>query len=162
MQYNTTTAYAGMTIVPLAANGKIDIFAGATTDVIADVTGYFTTSTSGQKYHAIGAVRMIDTRQDGGTLQTGGTMKVTQGNTVIALNPTLILNLTVTQPGGPGNLIVYPDGSARPTTSNINFIKDETVAALALASANAGTIDIYDDGPTTQVIVDCLGYFATN
>ncbi|HVB41822.1 MAG TPA: DNRLRE domain-containing protein [Streptosporangiaceae bacterium] len=163
LQFNTQTI-AGMAIVPVGADGKIDLHAGGTgsTDVIGDVAGYFTTGTAGEKYHAIGATRMIDTRQDSKPVPSDGTLAVAQGSTVAAVNPTLVLNVTVVDGTSSGYLTIYPDGTSKPSTSNMDYAAAEVVANLALAATGGGTADIYNaSSGTVQVVVDCLGYFST-
>lgn len=164
VQYTAGQTIADLAIVPVAAsNGKIKIYTSATTDIIADVAGYFTTSTTGQKYHAINYTRMIDTRQTGGPVESNDFRPVAQGETVIAPNPTLILNITVTQPTDEGAIIVYPGGTPTPTTSNQNWTAGLTLSALALTPTGNGIVDIKNSGPgTVQLVVDCLGYFSAN
>jgi hypothetical protein len=165
LQYTTAQDIAGLAIVPVAANGKIDIYnaSSGATDIVGDVSGYFTTGTAGLKYHAINATRVIDTRQDGGAIAGFTTLHVAQGNAIAAANPTLILNLTATNTAGNGYMTVYPDAAARPSTSNVNWVTGQTVAGLALPVTGNGTIDVYNgSGTTVQLIVDCLGYFAAN
>lgn len=164
IQFGTSTI-ASMAIVPIGANGKIAVYngGGGAAHIVGDAVGYFTTEPSGQKYHAINSTRMIDTRQDGGAVATGATKKVAQGNTVIANNPTLILVVTVAQPTSYGYITAYDDSGTLPPTSNINFDPGQAMAGLTLPTAGKGTIGLYNhvnSGGTTQLIVDCLGYFA--
>jgi hypothetical protein len=165
LQFTTAGALSNMSIIPVAANGKIDIFNNAgSTDVIGDVVGYFTTGTTGQKYHSIAFARMIDTRQTTGAVPAGTIVRVAQGNTVIALNPTLITNITaVPAATSLGYLTAYPDGTTRPTASNINFPAGQTVPGLSLTPTGANaTIDLYNSSSSANIIVDCLGYFSTS
>jgi hypothetical protein len=164
LQYATGADITDLTLVPVAANGKIDIYnaSGGSTDLIGDVTGYFTTSTVGLKYHATNATRLIDTRQDGGAVAGFTTLHVAQGNTIAAANPTLVINITATNTAGNGFATIYPDAITRPITSNLNWTTGQTIAGLALPASGNGTLNIYNgSGTTTQLIVDCLGYFAT-
>lgn len=163
IQYNTQSV-AEMAIVPVGANGKIDLHAGGTggTDVVGDVSGYFTAGTAGEVYHAIGATRMIDTRQGSQPVPAGGTLTVAQGNTVAAVNPTLVINVTVVDGSTSGYLTVYPNGTTEPGTSNVDWAASEVIANLALAATGGGTANITNrSGGTVQIVVDCLGYFST-
>jgi len=161
----STLPVAEMAIVPVGADGKIDIWEGGSTgtiDVVGDVSGYFTAGTAGEKYHAIGATRMIDTRQDSQPVPSGGTLTVAQGGTVIALNPTLVLNVTAVNGAASGVLTVYPDGTSIPGTSNVNYTASEVIPNLALAATGGGTTDVYNNSSgTVQVVVDCYGYFSS-
>jgi hypothetical protein len=164
LQFNPRTV-AVMAIVPVGADGKIDIWEGGSTgtiDMVGDVSGYFTAGTSGEKYHTIGATRMIDTRQGSQPVPAHGTLTVAQGNTVIALGPTLVINVTAVAPTTLGDLTVYPDGTGIPNASSVNFAAGEAIPNLALATTGGGTADIYNDSSgTVHVVVDCLGYFST-
>ncbi|MGH7778191.1 MAG: hypothetical protein ACREPI_13600, partial [Candidatus Dormibacterales bacterium] len=158
----TKLATADMAIVPVGTDGKIDIYDGeaASTDVIGDVSGYFTVGTSGEKYHAISATRLIDTRNSR-AVAGGGTLTVTPGAVAVAPSPDLVLNFTVTQGTSAGVLIVYPAGGSRPSTSNLNYTTGQTIANLSLAQTGAAGVDVYNaSSGTVQVVADCLGYFS--
>ena len=45
----------------------------------------------------------------------------------------VVLNVTVTGAQGSGNVTVYADRSSKPTTSNLNYVKGQTVPNLVLA-----------------------------
>ena len=69
------------------------------------------------------------------------------------------LNVTVTQPKGSGYLTVYPCGTARPGTSNVNFRAGETIAnAVAVGVGAGGKVCVYSSS-TAHVVVDYAGYF---
>jgi hypothetical protein len=168
LQFTAGQDISGLTIVPVGTNGKIDLWNGGTTgsstNLIVDAVGYLTPGTTGQKYHALPATRMIDTRQTGGPVTNRATLPVAQGNTVVAANPTLVLNMTATAPTANGYLVTYPDGTTMPATSNVNYVTNQTIPNLDLASVgDSGTLDITNQSSgTVQIIVDCLGYFADN
>ncbi|GAA4457865.1 LamG-like jellyroll fold domain-containing protein [Phytohabitans houttuyneae] len=167
LQYQVNANIANMTIAPVGSNGKIKIYkhGGLNAHLIVDVLGYFAPGTGGQKYHAINAARMIDTRRDGGAMPVFTTKTIAQGNTVIADAPTLILNVTVTQPTTAGWLNVFDASSPRPGTSSINFAANQTIAGLTLPTANQGTFAIYTSqaaGSTSHLVIDSLGYFSAN
>jgi hypothetical protein len=73
------------------------------------------------------------------------------------------LNLTVTGATGPGYLTVYPQGSAVPLASTINFRAGQTRANNAIVPLGAGGgIAIFygqASGNTVDVIVDVNGFF---
>jgi len=72
------------------------------------------------------------------------------------------VNVTVTAPGGPGNLIVYPSGTSPGITSDLNFTTNQTVGDLDLVVRLGadGKIVILNQGSTNvQVIVDVVGYY---
>jgi hypothetical protein len=158
-----TNAIAGLAIVAVGADGEIDIHDSGTssTDVVGDVSGYFTTGTAGETYRAIAPTRLIDTRTST-AVAADGTLAVTPGSLIVAPQQTPVANVTVTGGSSGGDLVVYPAGTSRPGTSNLNYVKGQTIANLAIAATGDGTADIYNDSSgTVEVIVDVSGYFST-
>jgi hypothetical protein len=119
-------------------------------------------------YYTLAACRLADTRDTvgpygGPALPSGGTREfVMAGRCGIPANAVAIaVNLTVTQPTAPGNLIIYPLGVAPPTTSVINYNAGQTRANNAIVPVGASrSIAITGQGSgTTHVIIDVVGYF---
>jgi len=162
LQYHPDGTYAGTAIVPVAANGKIDIFTSGTTNIVADVEGYFTPGTSGEKFHTIGGVRLMDSRQHGGPLANGGALPVSAGTSVVAQDPALVANYVAIGGAAGGWMDVYAHGTTRGTGSIVDYQASQVIDSLAISSSSAGTVDVYNSGGggTTQVVVDCSGYFS--
>lgn len=159
----TATLVAG----PVGTDGKIDFEvtgAGAgTTDLIGDVTGFFSTSTNGQKYHPVLFNRVLDTRTHPAPVPANTSVAATEGNPLYPVSLSLITNITVTAPTANGVIIAYPDGSTASSTSNLNFNTNQTVANLAITPTTDSTVQLENSSTgTTQIIADCLGYFAYN
>ncbi len=85
----------------------------------------------------------------------------------------VLLNVTAVGPSAAGFLSVRPgDAAGAPSTSSLNFkagdlIPNSVQVGLPTAGANAGQIDITYDaygvaGPTTEVLIDVVGYTAAN
>jgi subtilase family serine protease len=162
LQFAKDRTTAEMAIVPVGADGKIDIYdnGGSSTDVVGDVSGYFTVGTSGEKYHAINATRLIDTRESK-AVAADGTLTVTPGAAVVAPDADLVLNVTPADGTSDGILIVHPAGSSIPSTSNVNYTAGETIPNLALGQTGGGSVDIYNaSGGTVELVIDCTGYFS--
>ncbi len=69
------------------------------------------------------------------------------------------LNVTSTGSLGGGFATVYPCGTPRPNTSNINFAAGSTVANAVTTKVGAdGAVCIYNDA-ATHLIVDVTGYY---
>ena len=154
-------------IIPVApATGTIQIFNGSDgpVDVIGDVVGYFTTATTGQKYHPLNTTRLLDTRiSQSQPLAPGATLAYHQ-SAISALNPTLVVNITTTAQGGPGRLVAYPGNlSAPPFVTTVSYHSGDDVADLDLVQAVGGTIDLANaaNGADTQLVLDTDGYFAS-
>jgi hypothetical protein len=70
------------------------------------------------------------------------------------------LNVTVTEPWGPGYLTVFPSGAQRPLASNLNFVTGQTIANAVMVGLGAnGRVSIYNSSPAAQIVVDVAGWF---
>jgi len=172
MSYGTADIASMAADVSIGSTGKISIYnTGAATNIIGDISGYYTNTTTGQKYHAVNPTRLVDTRTGiGGTtgaITADGTYTITQATTqqiTTATTPTLVTMLTATAQTAPGNLIAYPYGTTRPGTSNLNWSGTLNVANLALTPTSTNSqITLYNESTgTTHIVIDSSGYFATS
>lgn len=165
LTFSAGQTHANLAIVPVGADGKIDLYfhGSNSTDVIGDVAGYFIAGTGGQKYHPVFANRMLDTRDDTERVAANTPTPALEGTSLYPLSVTLITNLTVTGPTDDGDEIAYPDGASTPGTSNLNFAATETVANLTMVPTTDNTIQVFNESSgTTDLIADCIGYFAQN
>ena len=181
LNFNAGQTIANRVLVPVNASGQIAIknLTGSV-DVIADVNAWITDSTlineaTGDLFNGVPAVRICDTRTGSGSpcagqvLAGGGTLSVVVAGiggipSMTAPLPAdaVAVNVTVTAPGGPGNLIVYPSGTSPGITSDLNFTTNQTVGDLDLVVRLGadGKIVILNQGSTNvQVIVDVVGYY---
>ena len=168
IDFGSTGITANLAAVPVGTDGKIDFeitgtLAG-TTDLIGDITGYFSTSPSGEKYHPVLFNRMLDTRNNLSPVAANASIAATEGTPLYPLPISLITNVTVTEPTAAGVIIAYPDGTTAPTTtSNLNFSAGQTIANLTIIPTTDNTIQLENAGTgTTELVADCLGYFAYN
>lgn len=171
LNYTAGNNVASTVIVPVGTDGKIDVYnsGSQSVNVVGDVTGYYTTATTGEHYFAAGSDRVLDTRrynpntQNDNPVAAGDTINLPTPSEIPASNPSLVLNVTVTSPTAIGVLSVYPHSlGARPTGSALNWASGQTVANLSLAtSTSGGGIDLYNNSTgTIQLIIDTNGYFA--
>jgi hypothetical protein len=169
------TTLAGLAIVPIGALGHVDIQVHGTSHVVADVFGYFTAagnSTAGNpagRFSTTTPTRLLDTRSAVGVttrtlvpagstiaLQVVGRAGIPQGVTAV------VLNVTVTGPTGSGFLSSGADGAGVPTTSNLNWVKGETISNQVIVTVGAdGQVDLHVSG-TTAVVADVFGYFQSS
>ncbi|MFJ3979442.1 PKD domain-containing protein [Streptomyces sp. NPDC090021] len=170
LNYTAGRSVPNLVIVPVGEDGYVELFNGgwSAVDLIADVTGYFTRS-SGSGYASMTPARFVDTREGVGapqgmlgarsafTTPIGGLQGVPQNIKAVALN------VTVTEPQGPGHLTAYSGTGAVPTASNLNFVPGQTVAnAVIVPVASDGTIKIFNGAwSPTHVVVDVVGYYST-
>ncbi|MFG2937129.1 LamG-like jellyroll fold domain-containing protein [Streptomyces sp. NPDC048282] len=166
---NAITSLAGD--VPIGTGGTITISVQTSAAaVIAEITGYYTTGTTGQKFHTINPTRLVDTRNGiGGTttpVASNTAYNLTSAHTqqvTTAATPTIAAMVTVTNPTAAGYATVYPTAVGKPTPiiNNLNWGTGDTLANLTLTPTDTnGQISIYNtsDG-TADFIVDSSGYF---
>jgi hypothetical protein len=150
-------------IAPLGPDGKIKIFANQQTDVVVDVMGWF--GTAGQaEYVEVPSTRLLDTRlpaDTGPKVAAGATIHLPVVGAVVPPNArSVVLNVTVTDPDAAGFLTVFPGGAPRPLSSNLNYVKGQTIPnAVIVGLGPTGTVDIFSLA-RAHVVVDVVGYFA--
>ncbi|WP_405833761.1 PKD domain-containing protein [Streptomyces sp. NBC_00105] len=169
LNYTAGRSVPNLVIVPVGEDGYVELYNGgpAPVDLIADVTGYFTRASAGG-YTSMTPARFVDTREGLGasrgrlaarsafTTRIGGLQGVPPGITAVALN------VTVTEPEGPGHLTAYSGDGAVPTASNLNFVPGQTVAnAVIVPVAADGTIKVFNGSwMPAHVVVDVVGYYS--
>ena len=159
----------------LGAGGTLSVTyatatAGATADVIFDVTGYFTPDAVGATYHALTPTRILDSRNGTGGVWTpfgsriARTFQVTGLGGVPANATAVTGNLTVTNQTSLGYLYLGPSPMNNPTSSTLNFpLGDDRANSVTVALGAGGTLSATYSaptlGPTANVIFDVTGYF---
>ncbi|MEU4126148.1 MULTISPECIES: hypothetical protein [Streptomyces] len=157
-----------LVIVPVDKNGYVDLYNGGweSVDLIADVTGYFTRTTS-SGYTPINPSRFVDTRNGTGTAQGQVRGQATFGTKFAGRDgipddaTAVALNVTVTNPREAGHLTVFPSGGSVPITSNVNFRAGQTVANSVIVPVGPdGSVNFRNGAWNgTDVIVDVVGYY---
>ncbi|WP_238009662.1 DPP IV N-terminal domain-containing protein [Dactylosporangium sp. AC04546] len=117
-------------------------------------------------YYPVSPYRVMDTRSGKGALKgvvgSGGvvSLQVTGVGSVPVDASTVVLNVTVTEPTGPGYVTVYPTGVARPTASSLNYVRGWTGANSVTVKVGAeGKVDLYNAGGPAHLIADVYGYY---
>jgi hypothetical protein len=160
-------------VVPVGTGGQVSFYNGVgAADLIVDVNGYFTDSTStGASFTPITPARIVDTRFGTGGFSTplgqgGAIVVMVAGNggvpTMASATPpkAVVVNVTVEGATAPSDLLVWPDGASAPTASDLNFRQGQTVPNLVIVKLSAaGKIDIRNDFGSTNVIVDVVGWY---
>jgi len=176
VNYTPLLTSANRVIVPLSASGQISIYSSAASDVVVDVSGYFTAAGgTGTGFLAEATpVRVCDTRPGNPSGLSGGatqceakTLGPGQTDTVhvtgLAGVPTsakaVVVNLTAVSPSTPTYLTVFPTPPA-PLVSDLNPAAGEVRANLAVATlSSSGEISIYNNTGSVNVVVDVLGWY---
>jgi len=145
---------------------------GNTTDLVFDVTGYFTPDSTGATYHPLTPVRLLDSRSGNGlsghiSANTPATFFVTSANrpgSPVPAGATAVTgNVTVVNETFAWAIYLGPDPIAAPGTSTINFVKGDikgnnlTVALGAGGSLSATYVS--NPGNTTDLVFDVTGYY---
>jgi hypothetical protein len=174
LDYLAGQTVSNTVIVPVAADGKIELYNGGgvgSVDLIGDVAGYFSPSSSGT-YTPVIPYRSWDSRENGTALAAWGTttysLETVQGDVEqpqnIPAGATVITNITVTNLATAGYVTAYPAGTARPAVSNLNFLPGQTVAGMSLLATTGSQqqSSVYNASPGRgDVILDVFGYFSS-
>jgi hypothetical protein len=166
---------ANRVIVPVGSSGQVSIYNHAgSADVVVDVAGWFTGVSespggAGAGFYSLAPARITDTRPGSGlpnagytlgpgailAVQVAGVGGVPPGGALAA-----VLNVTATSTTKASNLTVWPNGAARPSTSDLNWVAGRTVPNLVIAPLGAsGQILLYNNAGSVNVVVDVLGYY---
>jgi hypothetical protein len=116
-------------------------------------------------------IRVINTRGGGAPITNGG-HPLTPGATLVAqitgtsvggisvpAHATALIANMVAVPTSNGDLTIWADGVAKPTSSNLNYSGGVNIANFVIcALSSAGKVDIYSNAGTTDVILDVTGF----
>ena len=162
--------------VPLSSKGSLFVTyipssaGNYKTDVIFDVTGYFSKSPTGATYSPLNPSRLLDTRRGTGlkgtfTARSSRTFQVAGHGGVPVAAIAVTGNLTVTNQGSRGYLYIGPTAMNTPKTSNLNFpVGDNRASGAVVPLSGTGTLSVTyvassSGSYRTDVIFDVTGYF---
>ncbi|WP_217546151.1 PKD domain-containing protein [Streptomyces sp. GbtcB6] len=143
------------------------------TQKITDAGGRTVTTTAkatvGAAFVGAGPKRLLDTRNGTGapkrTVGAGGVvrLKVLGVGGVPASGVTAVaLNVTDTGATATSYVTAYPDGTTRPTASNLNFRAGQVDPNLVTVKVGAdGYVDLYNAHGTVNLVADLEGYYTT-
>ncbi len=155
---------ANAVLVRVGNGGNVCVYNSAATDIVIDVAGYVP---HGGMLQTVVPARILETRQNpefttvdgvsqGVGRRSGGSeiTLVVAGRANIPIDAeSVMLNVTAVFPDGPGFLTVYPCGSARPQTSNVNYQGGQVVPnAVFVQLSSVGTVCIYTLTGTDAVV----------
>lgn len=161
---------ANQVIVPVDANGEIEIYSESGAHVLLDVVGYFTNdrapaSTSGL-FVPLTPRRICDTRSDhrcGSSLQPSRTTTIELTGFEPVVPSAVVGNLTATRAIGPGFTTVWPAGmGTRPEVSTINVDRTGQTRAnqVILGAGLNRTWEVFSESGG-DIILDIDGFFTT-
>ncbi|GAA5190004.1 hypothetical protein GCM10023322_44110 [Rugosimonospora acidiphila] len=170
---------ANSTTVSLGSGGKVDIYnLTGNVQILADVVGFYAsdgtvTSTLGDGGDMVPAEpgRLVDTREDGGPVGSGGegTVTVDFGPDYNPYIQAVAVNVTVVDATGSGFLTTWNGQTARPGTSTLDYAAGKTVSNMVIVPTAPCTVDptcagipafeIYNQGATTDILVDVFAIY---
>lgn len=166
---------SNLVVVPVV-DGKVRIFANTagTSDLVADVSGYYTEDTEsaagtpGSGFRPLTPTRFMDTRSGTGVprakLGPGGTarLQVTGARGVPADGVTaVVMNVTATNATSSTFVTAYPDGTARPNTSSVNVPAGRTVAGTVVVPVVGGKVAFTNRFGSLDLVGDVVGYYTS-
>lgn len=167
MNFGTGQTVSNKVVAQLGSGWQVDIFnAVGSTHVVIDVEGWFGLDTiaSGAAYHPLSPARMVDTRATA-AVGPGGTLSLSVAG--VAGVPgagvsAVVLNVAVTEPTALGYLTLYPSDAPRPLAASINFAPGQTISNAVVAKVGIdGSVNVYNVGGSTHMVVDVEGWFGT-
>ncbi|HUF99644.1 MAG TPA: hypothetical protein VMM60_16050 [Ilumatobacter sp.] len=160
----TERVVANSAIIPLGADGTIDVFAFVDgvvgTDVVVDLTGVFVPANqaAGGRFVTLAPTRIADTRA-GAPLEPGDTIVVPIPAGVDADATALAVNVTSVGDVQPGFVESWPTGQQRAETSFLNLNgSGQPVAAAAIQPVSSGGLTLMTTGGG-HLVVDIVGWF---
>jgi len=162
-------AGAGQTIpnlvtVPIGQGGRVSLFAQRSVHLLADVFGYFVPAggpVSSGRFVPVGPQRAYDSRQVRSPLRPSETIRVSLQPAGVPSDATAaVLNVTVVDAAGPGYWTVYPAGTGRPGTSNLNTVTGQLIPNQVIVPVTPSGIDIFAE-VGGHVLVDVAGWFTS-
>ena len=160
---------ANLVVTPVAADGKVALFAQTATHLVVDLVGVFTDDSAAASGDGllvpVAPARLLDTRARAPLSRlTGGFRSdlpvAGQGGIPPSGAGAVIMNLTLTESSDAGFVTAYPAQTALPPTSNVNADRTwQTRANLAVVAVGTnGSVSLYAQR-TTQLVADVFGWF---
>jgi uncharacterized repeat protein (TIGR01451 family) len=164
---------ANLVTVTVGDGGMVSLNSFATTDLAADIAGYYEpvngSSTAG-RFVPVNPARVLDSRNAIGIPTTSkvpadGTVKVQitgQGGIPLTGVSAVVANLTATDADSPGFVTAWPNGDV-PNVSNVNLdqVGQTRPNQIILPVSASGTINLKTQNGV-HLIVDVAGYFTDN
>ncbi|MFI8828174.1 FlgD immunoglobulin-like domain containing protein [Streptomyces sp. NPDC053431] len=153
--------------VPVGKDGKVSLYnAWGTVDLLVDVTGYYTLDGAGDRFKAVSPARILNTlagvgapKAKVGAAKTVNLQIAGRGGVPSTGVTAVVMNVTATNVTASSYISVYPYGTPRPATSNLNVVKGQVVANLVTVPVKSGKVTLYNHGGTVDLLGDVAGYF---
>lgn len=159
LHHDAAATVSGAAIAEIGAAGEVCIFNSADTNLVVDVQGWFDADDG---IVSVGPVRAHDTRE-AGPPQPGHAPLPIRLADVPGMAPSAnaaIVNVTVTEPAGPGYATIYPCGGPAPLAANVTYGAGDSVPNMAVVAPGAGGQVCVVANQPTHAVVDVLGAFS--
>jgi Tol biopolymer transport system component len=137
--------------------------ANGTTNVVIDVSGYWSPTARNGGFTPIQPVRAYDSRTST-ALGAGGSVELNMlkvGDVPLYGVQSVVLNVTAVNPTSDGYLTVWPTGRTRPLAAAVNAKKGLVRSDQVIVPVGAnGKVSIYNANGTTNVVVDVVGWWS--
>ena len=162
-----------LVIAKVGAGGEISIYNNTgSVNLVADVEGWFPLPL-GPAYAPLAPARILDTRPGnvtvdgvaagGGNLTAGSTIDLTvtgRGGVPSTGVGAVVLNVTAVDQTARSFVTVFPTGSPRPNSSDLNPNPGVTAPNLVIAMVGAGgQVSIYNNAGEVNLVADVQGWF---
>jgi hypothetical protein len=160
-----------LVVAKLGANGALSIQnqSAGTIQIVADVAGYYLSGTpsAAGAFASLSPARLLDTRSNlggVGPVAANGVIHLSvlgRGGVPASGVSAVVLNVLAMNPTAPGYVTVWPDGTTRPTATNLHFVPGQIVPNLVVAKLGAnGALSIQNQSAgTIQIVADVAGYY---
>jgi hypothetical protein len=126
---------------------------------------YVPTEVPPPSLHPILAERVLDTRDAVGRAGTtkaevGEVVEIGFGDLVDIDTSSVVLNVAVVQPDGPGHIRIWPCGGQPPLVASLNYVESQAVANLVVGKLSpSGTLCLQAFGSATHLVADLNGTY---
>jgi hypothetical protein len=156
-------------LVAIGGDGRVDVFSGTTgdLDLVVDVSGYLPAGPPGPGSVVPSApTRLVDSRIGLGiaaALAPAGTARLLVtgvGGVPSTGVAAVVLTVTAVAPRAVGFLSVFPSGTARPLSSNLNFQAGQNIANTVLVPVGPdGRVQVFNGSSGgTDLVIDIAGH----
>jgi hypothetical protein len=166
-------ANRGVTLA-LSPSGALSVTymaASGTTDLVLDISGYFSAGTGGDTYHPLTPARLLDTRTGNGLTgklkaNTPRTFKIWGRGGVPKTAKAVTGNVTVVNSTNAWAIYLGPAPVTKPGASTINFLTGQIAGnSLTVALSSSGTLSatyMSGSGNTTDLVFDVTGFYTAD
>ena len=166
LNYSTGQTVSNLVTAPVGADNQVTLFnrSAGSAHLIADVAGIYLDGDVSQPgaFRPIAPARFLDTR----------TRKAVGPDSVVSFQAAgvhgvpstaaaVVFNLTASEAKSFGLVTAYASGTNRPTASNLNYLKNQTVPNLVTVPVGTdGKVSLFNrSSGSVQLLADVAGYF---